>query len=66
MSTLLNKSYLVKVSTKGEGGQKCPKFCLRGLYTAPNMTLLKTEEIKNLGNTFTTARIESMNNVWRT
>ena len=36
MSTLLNKSYLVKVSTKGEGGgQKCPKFCLRGLYTAP-------------------------------
>ena len=35
MSTLLNKSYLVKVSTKGEGGQKCPKFCLRGLCTAP-------------------------------
>ena len=35
MSTLLNKSYLVKVSTKGGGGQKCPKFCLRGLYTAP-------------------------------
>ena len=35
MSTLLNKSYLVKVSTKGEGGQKCPKFCLRGLYTVP-------------------------------
>ena len=35
MSTLLNKNYLVKVSTKGEGGQKCPKFCLRGLYTAP-------------------------------
>ena len=34
MSTLLNKSYLVKVSTKG--GQKYPKFCLRGLYTAPN------------------------------
>ena len=33
--TLLNKSYLVKVSTKGEGGQKCHKFCLRGLYTAP-------------------------------
>ena len=31
MSTLLNKSYLVKVSTKG--GQKYPKFCLRGLYT---------------------------------
>ena len=35
MSTLLNKSYLVKVSTKGEGGQKCSKFCLRGLYIAP-------------------------------
>ena len=35
MSTLLNKSYLVKVSTKGEGGLKCPKLCLRGLYTAP-------------------------------
>ena len=27
MSTLLNKSYLVKVSTKGGGGSKCPKFC---------------------------------------
>ena len=35
MSTLLDKSYLVKVSTKGEGGQKCPKFCRLGLYTAP-------------------------------
>ena len=35
MSTLLNKSNLVKVSTKGGRGQKCPKFCLRGLYTAP-------------------------------
>ena len=34
MSTLINKSYLVKVSTKGRG-QKCPKFCLLGLYTAP-------------------------------
>ena len=20
---------------KGEGGQKCPEFCLRGLYTVP-------------------------------
>ena len=39
MSTLLNKSYLVKVSTKGKGGQKGPKFCLRGLYTAPNQIL---------------------------
>ena len=35
MSTLLNNGCLVKVSTKGEGGKKCPKFCLRGLYTAP-------------------------------
>ena len=35
ISTLLNKSYFVKVSTKGGGGQKCPKFCLRGLYTTP-------------------------------
>ena len=35
MSTLLNKSYLVKVSTKGGGGQKYPKFCLRGLYMPP-------------------------------
>ena len=35
MSTLLNNCYLVKVSTKGEGGQKCPKFCLRGLCTSP-------------------------------
>ena len=40
MSTLHNKSYLVKVSTKGEGGQKCPKFCLRGLFTAPNENLV--------------------------
>ena len=35
MSTLLNKSYLVKVSTKEGGGVKCPKFCLRSLYIAP-------------------------------
>ena len=26
MSTLFNKSYLVKVSTKGDGVQKCPNF----------------------------------------
>ena len=42
ISTLLNKSYLVKLSTKGEGGQKYPKFCLRGLYTAPNENLSKS------------------------
>ena len=37
MSTLLNKTYLVKVSTayEGGGGRKYSKFCLRGLYTAP-------------------------------
>ena len=33
MTTTLNNSYLVKLSTLGEGGQNCPKFCLRGLYT---------------------------------
>ena len=37
MSTLFYKGYLVKsVYEGGGGGQKCPKFCLRGLYTAPN------------------------------
>ena len=36
MTTTLNNSYLVKVSTIGGGGQNCPKFCPRGLYTAPN------------------------------
>ena len=35
MTTILNNSYLVKVSTQGERGQNCPKFCPRGLYTAP-------------------------------
>ena len=29
------RCYLVKVSTKGEGDQKYPKFCLRGLYSPP-------------------------------
>ena len=33
MTTILNKSYFVKVSTQGERGQNCPKFCPRGLYT---------------------------------
>ena len=42
MSILLNKCYLVKVSTKGEGVQKCPKFCLRGLYTVPFEILIKS------------------------
>ena len=31
MSTIINKSYLAKVSTKGGGGQKWSKFCLRGV-----------------------------------
>ena len=37
MTTTLNNSYQVKVSTylhRG-GGQNCTKFCPRGLYTAP-------------------------------
>ena len=33
MSSHLNNCYLVKLSTKGEGIEKCPKFCQRGLYT---------------------------------
>ena len=37
MSTLLNNCYLVEVSTKGEGDQKCPKFCICGLYKPPYM-----------------------------
>ena len=40
MSTLLNKSYSGKVSTKEGGGQKRPKFCLRGLYTTPDLFIL--------------------------
>ena len=46
MSTLLNKSYLVKVSMKGEGGQKCPKLCLHCLYTlhSPLTKLPNTEK----------------------
>ena len=35
MATTLNNSYLVKLSTWGEGGQNYPKFCPRGLYTRP-------------------------------
>ena len=33
--TKTHNSYLVKVSTYGGGGQNCPKFCPRGLYTPP-------------------------------
>ena len=33
MTTTLNNSYLIKVSTWGGGGQYCPKFFPRGLYT---------------------------------
>ena len=52
MTTTLNNSYYVKVSTQGEGGQNYLKFCPRVLYTAPcnkyvsiskNIQLLKTE-----------------------
>ena len=32
MSMLLHKSYSVKWSTKGEGGQKSPKNCPHGLW----------------------------------
>ena len=39
INTLLHKPYLhfylVKVSTKGAGGQKYPKICSRSLWTAP-------------------------------
>ena len=43
MSTLLNKSYLVKVSTKEGGGQKCPNsvYMVCTLYTAPNVEQLE-------------------------
>ena len=37
MTTTLNNSYLVKLSTWGGEGQNFPKFCPRGLYTPPNM-----------------------------
>ena len=38
MTTTLNNSYLVIVSTyEGGGGQNCPKFCPRGLYMPPMM-----------------------------
>ena len=39
MSTLLNKSYLVKVSTKGEGGQNAPNsvYMVCTHYTAPKL-----------------------------
>ena len=38
MTTTLNSNYLLCKSVYlliGEGGQNCPKFCPRGLYTAP-------------------------------
>ena len=31
-----NKAYLVKLSTKGEGGQKSPKIGPRGVCMTPN------------------------------
>ena len=43
MSTLLSKSYLVKVSTKGAGGRgvkNAPNSVyVRGLYTAPYLDI---------------------------
>ena len=36
MTILLHKPYLVKVTTKGEGGQKYPKIWPRGLWMTPN------------------------------
>ena len=35
MTILLNKPYLVKVTTKGEEGQKYPKIWPRGLWMTP-------------------------------
>ena len=45
MSTLLNKIYLVKMSTNGGGGQKCTKFCLRGLNTAPKRDVAESTQV---------------------
>ena len=32
----------------GEGGQKCPEFCLRGLYTVPSHELSVPRSEDNL------------------
>ena len=58
MTTTLNNSYLVKVSTQGEGGQNCQEFCQRGLYTPPyciqekkaDTTMLNEEISSTIGN----------------
>ena len=46
MSTLLNKSYLVKVSTKGGGGVKNTPNSVYVVCTQPHMTFV-TKVIKN-------------------
>ena len=49
MSNLLDNIYLKKRLCKVWGGQNCPQFCLRGLYTALNVveeylqTVVKTD-----------------------
>ena len=39
MSIFLHKPYLVKWSTKGERGKKCPKKCPHGLWMTPKVKL---------------------------
>ena len=40
MTILLHKSYLVKVTMMGEGGQKYPKIGPRGLWITPYRGIL--------------------------
>ena len=65
MSILLHKPYKVKVSTKGEGGQKSPYFCPHGLWMAPKyvrsigkmcVNLLWIQLLSNIINHLTFAR----------
>ena len=42
ITILLDKSYLVKVTTKGEGSQKCPKNWPHDLWTTPKVKQNKT------------------------
>ena len=43
MTTILNNSYLVKISTGG--GQNCQKFCPRGLYMSPYELYLQIDSM---------------------
>ena len=43
MSTLLNKSYLVKVSTKGGGGSKMPQILSTWFVHSPLYEFLRDE-----------------------